>query len=281
VDDNFIGNKYQVKNSLLPAITQWMQDHDYPFKFTSQVSINLADDEELLTAMVDAGFCSAFIGIETPDEVALKDCNKVQNRNRDMIESVKKIQRFGVDVSAGFIVGFDSDTPSVFKTQTEFIQKSGIVSAMVGLLNAPKNTKLYNRLESENRITTMATGSNTDYSMNFTPVMDETLLLNGYKSIISNIYDTKPYYKRLRSFLKNYQPKNYMSRKIELSGIKALLKTVFIIGIVNRGRSEYWRMLFWTLFRRPALFMEAMTYVVYGYHYRTVYGLRKYPLSKN
>jgi radical SAM superfamily enzyme YgiQ (UPF0313 family) len=275
VDDNFIGNKKEMKNNLLPAMKKWMQEHEYPFQFTSQVSINIADDEELLSAMTEAGFNSAFIGIETPDAISLQNCNKVQNNNRDLLESVRKIQNAGMDVSAGFIVGFDSDTPDVFRRQAEFIQKSGIVSAMVGLLNAPKHTKLYKRLESENRLTTEATGSNTDFSMNFVPAMDHHLLLNGYKSIIRNIYSVKPYYKRLRMFLKNYQPKYLMSKKIQLAGLIAFLKTVIIIGILNRGRFEYWKMLIWTIFNRPALFMNAMTYVVYGYHYRAVYGLRQ------
>lgn len=275
VDDNFIGNKSEIKENLLPAITRWMQAHSYPFQFTSQVSINLADDEELLTAMVEAGFCSAFIGIETPDEASLQACHKVQNKNRDLIQSVRKIQRAGLDVSAGFIVGFDSDTPSVFQRQTDFIQQSGIVSAMVGLLNAPKNTRLYKRLETENRLTVEATGSNTDGSMNFIPLMDPPILMNGYKSIIRGIYAIKPYYKRLRLFLKNYQPKKVRSRRIELAGLIAFIKTVVIIGILNRGRREYWKMLIWTLLKRPSLFMDAMTYVVYGYHYRTVYGLRE------
>lgn len=275
VDDNFIGNKSEIKNVLLPAMQKWMDDRHHPFKFTSQVSINLADDDKLLNQMVDVGFCSAFIGIETPDEVCLQDCNKVQNRNRDLLHSVKKIQNAGLDVSAGFIVGFDSDTPDVFKRQTAFIQASGIVSAMVGLLNAPKHTKLYKRLESENRLTAEPTGSNTDFSMNFVPAMDEELLKTGYKSIIQDIYATKPYYKRLRIFLKNYQPLRTTKRKTEMAGIIAFLKTIVIIGIINPGRSEYWKILFWTLFKRPTLFMDAMTYVVYGYHYRTVYGLRK------
>ncbi|HLO59990.1 MAG TPA: DUF4070 domain-containing protein [Bacteroidales bacterium] len=275
VDDNFIGNKKEIKENLLPALKSWMIAHEYPFKFTSQVSINLADDRELLKAMVDAGFCSAFIGIETPDEISLQDCNKLQNKNRDLIDSILLIQKAGLDVSAGFIVGFDTDTPDVFQRQTDFIQKSGIVSAMVGLLNAPKNTKLYRRLESENRLTTMATGSNTDYSMNFVPSMDNQVLMDGYRSIIRNIYTAKPYYKRLRMFLQNYKPRQKFSKKIEFAGLLALLKTMVIIGMINKGRGEYWRMLFWTLFKRPSLFMDSMTYVVYGYHYRTVYGLKK------
>jgi len=275
VDDNIIGNKPEVKHNLFPAMKRWMQDHKYPFKFTCQVSINLADDAELLNEMVETGFISAFIGIETPDEISLHNCHKFQNKNRDLLESVKKIQNAGIDVSAGFIVGFDSDTPAVFQRQTDFIQQSGIVSAMVGLLNAPKHTKLYKRLESENRLTTDATGSNTDYSMNFTPTMDEHLLLNGYKSIISGIYAVKPYYQRIRKFLINFNPRPSGPRKIEFIKIVALFRIILIIGIINRGRSEYWKLLFWTLWNYPGRLMDAMTYTVYGYHYRTVFGLMK------
>jgi radical SAM superfamily enzyme YgiQ (UPF0313 family) len=274
VDDNFVGNKNEVKYILLPAIRYWMQTHKYPFTFTSQTSINIADDEELMLSMVDAGVNSAFIGIETPDEVSLQHCNKVQNNNRDLLNSVKKIQQTGIDVSGGFIVGFDSDSPTIFKRQIDFIQQSGIVTAMVGLLNAPKNTKLYKQLKAENRLTTEATGSNTDLSMNFIPKMNYPQLLDGYKKIIQNIYSIEPYYKRIRQFLLSYRRSPAKQHKIELSYLGAFIKSVVIIGIMNKGRSEYWKFLIWTLLRRPALFASAMTYVVYGYHFRTVYGLK-------
>jgi len=276
VDDNFIGNKKEIKYNLLPAMKEWMRAHKYPFTFNIQSTINLADDEELMKLLTESGFSSTFIGIETPDEITLQGCNKGQNRNRDMIKNVKKIQRSGITVSAGFIVGFDSDTPGVFQRQIDFIQQSGIVAAMVGLLNAPKNTRLYQRLEAENRITTAASGSNTDYSMNFIPKMDNSDLLNGYEKIIQNIYAVKPYYKRVRKLLLNYRPFHvrHKKTKIELTYLFAFLKSFVIIGIINKGRNEYWKFLIWTLFRRPGTFIDAMTYVVYGYHFRTVYGLR-------
>jgi len=274
VDDNFVGNKNEVKQYLLPAMREWMQEHNYPFTFTIQTSINLADDQELMSLMVDTGLDSAFIGIETPDEISLQNCNKVQNKNRDLIQSVRRIQHTGMEVSGGFIVGFDSDSPTIFKRQIDFIQQSGIVTAMVGLLNAPKHTKLYQQLEAEDRLTTEPTGSNTDCSMNFIPKMDSRVLLDGYKKIIKDIYSAKPYYKRIRQFLLAYRLPAVRHHKIEFSHLKAFIKSIFIIGFFNDGRSEYWKLLIWTLFRRPALFSNAMTYVVYGYHFRTVYGLR-------
>jgi len=274
VDDNFIGNKKVIKNELVPAIKQWMEIHHYPFTFNTQTSVNMADDEELLTMMSDAGFNSTFIGIETPAEESLQSCNKVQNRNRDLLQSVRKIQKAGFQVSAGFIVGFDSDSPSIFQRQIDFIQNSGIASAMVGLLNAPKNTKLYKRLQKENRLTTDATGSNTDYTMNFIPKMPYRELLDGYKTILHNIYAVKPYYKRIRRFFLTYNKSSFGPKKISFSNLKGFLKSIVIIGIANKGRREYWKFLAWTLFNRPRFFIDAVTYTVYGYHYRTVFGIK-------
>jgi radical SAM superfamily enzyme YgiQ (UPF0313 family) len=238
VDDNFIGNRKETKDNLLPAVRKWMQEHNYPFSFSAQTSINLADDKELLLLMIGAGFTSTFIGIESPDEISLEECHKVQNKNRDMLQSIKKIQKGGMQVSGGFIVGFDSDTSTVFQRQIDFIQQSGIVSAMVGLLNAPKNTKLYEKLEAENRLTTEATGSNTDFSMNFIPKMNSGELLDGYHKIIHNIYTIKPYYKRLRQLLLNYNREYVRHTKINFSLLKAFLKSIFIIGPFTTGPGQ-------------------------------------------
>lgn len=224
--------------------------------------------------MAKTGFTSAFIGIETPDELSLSDCNKSQNENRDLLHSIKKIQNAGIQVSGGFIVGFDADTLTVFQKQIDFIQKSGIVSAMVGLLNAPKNTVLYKRLKDENRLITQSSGNNTDSTMNFIPKMNSDDLLAGYKKIIQNIYSAKPYYKRIRQFLLNYNKVQGGKKNRGFPVLLGFLKSVFIIGIVNKGRSEYWKLILWTLFRRPALLTEALTFTVYGYHFRTVYGIR-------
>ena len=274
VDDNFIGNEKIVKTILLPAMKKWMQLHKYPFVFNAETSVNLADDDELMTLMVEAGFTSTFVGIETPDEKSLQDCNKKQNVNRDLLQSVKKMQNAGLQVSGGFIVGFDSDTPAVFQRQIDFIQQSGIVAAMVGLLNAPKNTKLYKRLEAENRLTTEATGNNCDSSMNFVPKMNSDDLMEGYKKIIHDIYATKPYYTRIRRFLINFKRVHGKQMKIEFFHVGAFFKSIIIIGIINKGRGEYWKLMIWTLFKRPGLIIDAITFAVYGYHFQTIYGLR-------
>jgi radical SAM superfamily enzyme YgiQ (UPF0313 family) len=274
VDDNFIGNKKVIKNSILPDMITWMETHKHPFKFNAQTSINLADDSQLLQMMRNAGFTSTFIGIETPVEESLQSCHKVQNENRDLLENVKQIQKAGLQVSGGFIVGFDSDTETVFQRQVDFIQKSGIVSAMVGLLNAPKNTQLYRQMEMENRLTVDATGSNTDFTMNFVPKMNHRELLEGYQYIINSIYKEKPYYKRIKELLKNYKPVNVGNNKIDLNQLKAFTKAIFVLGLVNKGRFEYWKFMAWTLLKKPKLFVDAITMAVYGYHFRTVYGLK-------
>jgi radical SAM superfamily enzyme YgiQ (UPF0313 family) len=272
VDDNFIGKKSVLKKDLLPSIIKWMQKNKYPFSYTTEASIDLSDDDELMHLMVEAGFTTTFIGIETPEEACLTECNKKQNINRDLVHSVKKIQSTGLEVSAGFIVGFDNDSPSVFQRQIDFIQSSGIITAMVGLLNAPKKTKLYQRLSKENRILHEWSGDNTDYSLNFIPAMNKHDLLKGYRKIISGIYSSKAYYSRVISFLKEYKPGAMGKTKVTFSRLMAFFKSIFIIGIFNKSRRYYWYLFFWSLFNRPKLFPLAITYSIYGYHYRKVFG---------
>jgi radical SAM superfamily enzyme YgiQ (UPF0313 family) len=274
VDDNFIGNKVKLKESLLPAMIIWMRDHKYPFTFMTEASINLADDPELLDLMVQAGFDQVFIGIETTEEASLIECNKVQNHRRDLLQSVKIIQSAGIEVTAGFIVGFDNDSPSIFQRQIEFIQHSGIITAMVGLLNAPRKTRLYERLHKEGRITNEWTGDNTDYSMNFIPKMNKQILMKGYQSILHGIYASRPYYERVISFLKTFNPSIRNKGKISIRGLKAFFKSIIIIGIINKNRRYYWKLLFWTLFHKPGTFSLAVTYSIFGYHYRKVFNVR-------
>jgi radical SAM superfamily enzyme YgiQ (UPF0313 family) len=171
VDDNFIGNKKILKDEILPALIEWRKGK-VGCGFITEASVNLADDPELMALMVQAGFNSVFVGIETPDEASLEECHKRQNKGRDLVESVKIMQHSGLQVMGGFIVGFDSDTPYIFQRQIEFIQKSGIVTAMVGLLQAPLGTKLYQRLKSEGRLTDLGSGDNTDGSTNIIPRMN-------------------------------------------------------------------------------------------------------------
>jgi len=278
VDDNFIGNRMKLKEEILPAIIKWQQERKYPFALSTQASIDLADDEDLMRLMVTAGFEIAFVGIETINDESLVECNKHQNRNHDLVASVKKIQNHGLQVQGGFILGFDSDPVSIFKSQIKFIQESGIVIAMVGLLNAPRGTKLYQRLKEEGRLLETVSGDNTDCSMNFIPRMDHETLMDGYKHILSTIYSPKQYYTRVKIFLKDYRPqrRNGVSQ-LRFWHILALIRSIWFLGVKDRGRGHYWRFFVSTLLRRPRSFPLSMTLAIYGFHFRTV--VSRYTMS--
>ena len=271
VDDNFIGNKGRLKKEVLPTMIDWMEKRKRPFSFGTQASINLSDDEELMKMMVQAGFDSVFVGIETPDEDSLAECGKIQNKNRDLISCIKKIQRFGLQVQGGFIVGFDSDAPSIFETLIAFIQKSGIVTAMVGLLNAPRGTRLYHRLVKENRLLRNISGDNTDLSINFIPKMNYGSLIKGYKKILRTIYSPKYYYERILTLFINFEPLQKKKSQFRLYHLGAFLKSIWLLGVRGKGRIYYWKVLFWTLFRRPQLFPLAVTYSIYGFHFHKIF----------
>ncbi|MBP7460449.1 MAG: DUF4070 domain-containing protein [Candidatus Delongbacteria bacterium] len=279
VDDNFIGNKGKLKKEVLPAIIDWMEKRQHPFTFSTEASINLADDEQLMRLMVQAGFDAVFVGIETPDESSLAECSKFQNTNRDLAACVKTLQQYGLRVRGGFIVGFDNDTPSIFQRQIEFIQNTGIVTAMVGLLNAPRGTRLYNRIAKEGRLVEDASGDNTDFSINFIPKMGHDTLIKGYTRIISGIYSPEPYFERVKKLLRDYHPLRKKKRRFHLGYIRnhsgypgAFIKSIVVLGIKDKERTYFWNLVFWSLFKRPQLFSLAMTYAIYGYHFRKIFG---------
>ncbi|UCE97220.1 MAG: B12-binding domain-containing radical SAM protein, partial [Dehalococcoidia bacterium] len=272
VDDNFIGKKQKLKEGILPAIIDWMQKRRYPFTLLTETSINLADDEELIRLMVDAGFDTVFIGLESPNEESLAECNKSQNKKRDLIAAVKKIQNYGLQVQGGFIVGFDSDPPSIFKNQISFIQNSGIVTAMVGLLNAPRGTRLYKRLQKEQRLLDGFSGDNMDCSINFIPRMKYETLINGYKYILKTIYAPKQYYERIRMCLMEYRPKKKKGALLKLRTyhLTAFMKSIWILGIWGKGKKYYWKLMLSTLFQHPHLLPLAVSLSVYGFHFRKI-----------
>jgi radical SAM superfamily enzyme YgiQ (UPF0313 family) len=270
VDDNFIGNKVKLKTEILPAITRWMEERKHPFSFSTQASINLSDDENLMDLMAKAGFDAVFVGIETPNDDSLLECRKYHNRNRDLITSVKKIQNHGLQVQGGFIVGFDSDPISIFKSQIDFIQKSGIVTAMVGLLTALPETRLYQRLKDENRLLQEASGDNTDCSVNFNPKMNYETLVNGYREVINTIYSPKQYYERVMTFLKEYKPKRKGVFRPQSRILKGGIMSVWILGVRDRGRKYFWKLLFSTILKYPRCLGISMTFAISGFHFRTV-----------
>lgn len=268
VDDNFIGNKRTLKTELLPALIVWRQGKK-GITFSTEVSINLADDEVLLKMMVAAGFDTVFIGIETPDEASLNRCNKQQNLHRDLVEDVKRIQRTGLQVQGGFIVGFDTDTASIFQRQINFIQQSGIVTAMVGLLQAPPGTRLYERLQGEGRLLAPMSGDNVDGTTNIIPRLSLDVLRDGYQQILQYIYAPKPYYARVKTFLREYNPP-FIKTSLDFTQMLAFFRSIFRLGIIGVERVQYWKLLVWAALRRPRLFPLAVTFTIYGYHFRKI-----------
>jgi radical SAM superfamily enzyme YgiQ (UPF0313 family) len=268
VDDNFIGNRRRVKE-LLHEIIEWRARRKPRMTFTTEASLNLADDAELLDLMVRAGFQHVFLGIETPAPEGLAECSKVQNIGRDLVKSVRTIQNAGMEVLGGFIVGFDSDREDVFQRQFEFIQRAGVVTAMVGLLTALPKTRLYRRLAEEGRLLHESSGNNTDGSCNFIPKLDQKLLVDGYRRLVRRLYEPAAYYQRARAFLAQYRVRGPRSRP-RWTECRAAVRTVWVLGVRHRGRGQYWRFLGHVLTHHPRAFGCAMALVIYGHHFRRI-----------
>jgi radical SAM superfamily enzyme YgiQ (UPF0313 family) len=268
VDDNFIGDKKRTK-ALLRELIAWRERTRPGMGFFTEASVNLADDAELCELMVKAGFKKVFVGIETPVAESLQECHKLQNKGRDLVASIQTLQRAGLEVMGGFIVGFDNDRQDIFKRQFEFIQRSGVVTAMVGLLQALPQTKLYHRLKSEGRLEAAATGNNTEAVLNFKTKLSREFLQAGYRDLMKRLYEPRVYYQRIRIFLDNHRPRG-PSLRISPADMRAFLKSFWMLGIRERGRHIYWRFFWSTLLRRPRQLRCAIELAVMGYHFRRV-----------
>lgn len=270
VDDNFIGNKVKVK-AFLRELIAWRRHRRAAPSFLTEASLNLADDAELLDLMVRAGFKKVFVGIESPCYESLAECAKVQNSSRDMAASVRKIHNAGMEVMGGFIVGFDNDTSNIFERQRRFIEESGIVTAMVGLLTALPETRLFHRLREEGRLLAHSTGNNLDAVLNFIPKLDRETLIEGYRDLVKRIYSPRDYYKRVLIFLQTYKPSGPKVR-LSATDIRAFFHSLWTLGVRTRGRFEYWKFMTRALATHPRAFSEAMTLAITGYHFRQVAG---------
>jgi radical SAM superfamily enzyme YgiQ (UPF0313 family) len=268
VDDNFIGNKPRTK-ALLRAMIEWRERTRPEMGFLTEASVNLADDAELCALMLAAGFRKVFVGIETPSAAGLDECHKLQNSGRDLVAAVQRLQQAGLEVMGGFIVGFDSDTRDIFKQQFDFIQRSGVATAMVGLLTALPQTRLYERLKREGRLLAESTGDNTMAALNFRPRLDREYLENGYRDLMRRLYEPRNYYRRLRRFLRSHRA---VGSPLRLSGtdVAAFLKSFWLLGVWHRGRLAYWRFVLGTMVRRPRQFRAAIELAITGHHFRRV-----------
>jgi radical SAM superfamily enzyme YgiQ (UPF0313 family) len=272
VDDNLIGNRKALKEELLPALWEWQKKNGM-LPLCTQASINLADDEKMMRGMVEAGFDSVFVGIESSDTESLEECSKSQNRNRDLIADIKKLQRAGLEVQAGFIVGFDNDSDKTFEQQFEFIQKSGIMTAMVGQLQAPPGTRLQQRMGMEGRLSGMSLGDNTDGTTNIVPRMGVEKLRDGHAALLGRLYETGAYYVRLRTFLREYREAwvGTGRRKLRGEDVRVLMRALYILGIKGAERWEFWKLLAWTLMPgagRAKKLAWAVRLASFGHHQR-------------
>jgi radical SAM superfamily enzyme YgiQ (UPF0313 family) len=271
VDDNFIGNKARAKE-LCVALAEWRSQYKTSFDFNTEASLNLADDPELMQLMKDAGFVSVFLGIETPDESGLIASNKLQNTRRSLLDSVARIQSYGMQVMGGFILGFDTDREDIFDRMVEFIQKSGIPIAMVGLLQAMPGTQLFRRLRREGRILDAGHGDNTGDKLNFLPHMDAARLVEGYRSVLKRIYSSAAYYERVKLYLSRTQSEERTSRQRWLTrgNVRAFVTSLVRQGVFSRQRWSYWKFLLAVATRYRHCVGAAMTLAVMGYHFQVM-----------
>ena len=265
VDDNFIGNKRKAKE-LLVALADWNRSHRTPFSFFTEASVNLADDTELLQMMKDANFTRVFMGIETPVEASLKEAQKMQNTRKNLVESVHRIQDYGLEVMAGFIVGFDNDPEDIFDRQVEFIRESAIPLAMVGILLALPGTQLFRRLKKEGRILDEGHGNNMDVRLNFIPKMNAQKLVQGYRDILQRIYTPEAYYERALRFLDRYKHPNHRPRVF--SDYLAVARSFIRQGVLSESRTSYWKYVVKAAVKYRKQFDTAMTLEVMGYHFQ-------------
>ncbi len=265
VDDNFIGNKKKVKE-MLASLIDWQKRHKYPFLLFTEASVDLAQDEDLMRLMSAANFNRVFVGIESPNQASLKECGKIQNTGIDLKEAVRIIHRHGIQVMGGFIVGFDKDDKYIFGSITEFIQSTGVVTAMVGMLNALPQTRLWRRLLAEGRLRQDTTGENTDGFLNFDPNMKINTLIEGYKKMVGYLYSPKVYYQRINTFFKSYKPS--AKGKTSADDIRAFLKSIWLIGIISPAKFYYWKMVSKIILTRPKLLHTAIEMAIYGRHFR-------------
>ena len=272
VDDNLIGNQRSLKSELLPALIEWRKGRR-GMPFGTQASINLADDAQLMRMMTQAGFDTVFVGIETPNAGGLAECSKKQNLNRDLVADTQRLQRAGLQVQGGFILGFDSDSASAPQRLAEFIQRSGIVTAMVGLLQALPGTRLYERMARTGRLVRDGSGDNVDGTTNIVPLGGSDGLRQAYRDLLGRLYAPKAYYRRVRMLLREYRPPKIRGR-VDLGFMRqqalAFARSVVRLGIFGRERVEYWKLVAWTAVRRPRLLPMAVTLAIYGYHFRMI-----------
>ncbi|GAB5409992.1 MAG: B12-binding domain-containing radical SAM protein [Balneolaceae bacterium] len=276
-DDNLIGNKKEVKQDLLPKLKEWQDTKEEKLWFSTQLTITLADDEEMLNQMLEAGFGTVFIGLETPDEDTLAQCRKKQNTKRNLVDNIHYLQKKGFEVMAGFILGFDNDDEGVFDRQIEFIQESGITMCIIGLLNAPPGTELHERMKKENRL--LDQNWFFEGATNIVPIMDTKVLMDGFKRTVEYLYSGKGFYERTVKFLSMYEkPEIHRNSKLVIRPymIRGLFAALIKLGITNPDRKYFWKLLFWGIKNKPSMWTYSFQAFARATHFRDVYQNNSY-----
>lgn len=247
-DDNLIGNKNLLKKELLPALIEWRKQNPYAPGFATQVTINLVDDEELAKLMLEAGFRHILVGIESIDEESLIAMKKKQNTRRNILDDIRCLQELGFIITGTFIVGLDTDKPTVFDDVINFIQESGIVLSIVNILKAPPGTELYERMKRENRL--LDTFKFGEETTNVIPKMGMDKLKSGYEKIINQIYSPESVYQRIEKYFeldRKYKVRQPLKRKIKFGDVLSAIKIIYFLGFADKNKKYFWRLFFKTL----------------------------------
>ncbi|MEM8829348.1 MAG: DUF4070 domain-containing protein [Cyanobacteria bacterium P01_G01_bin.19] len=267
VDDNFIGNKRNVK-LLLKELKVWMAEKEYPFGLTTEASVDLARDDELMELMVECNFKKVFLGIETPDTESLALTSKFQNTRDPLTESIDKITRAGMQVMAGFIIGFDGEKPHAGDRIVQFVEQTNIPLAMFSMLQALPSTALWNRLEKEGRLVNSSANINQTTLMNFVPTRDIEEIATEYVNAFWRLYDPAAYLTRIFDYyMKLGEAKNVVSKRPSWKTIRALILLLWKQGIVARTRFLFWRNLIQVLIKKPRQLEIYMTLCAYLEHF--------------
>jgi hypothetical protein len=288
VDDNFIGNKRNAK-LLLPALKQWQIDRNFPFSFATEASVDLASDDELMQMMSECRFDSVFLGIETPDEASLSIAGKHQNTRSSLEESVDRITSYGIRVMAGFIIGFDGEKTGAGDRIVEFVSRTGIPAAMMGMLQALPNTGLWHRLEKEGRLIQEkkdAKGVNQTNLLNFVPSRPIREIANEYVDAFCQLYEPNAYIDRVTHYyLKVGKPRwQQFARKVALgkatlpswTDVRALAIVIWRQGFKRDTRWRFWRALLTIARHNPASFEQFVVTLAHNEHfqeYRSIVSL--------
>jgi len=269
VDDNFIGNKRNVK-LLLKELKVWQAEHQYPFRFNTEASVDLADDPELMELMLECNFDAVFLGIETPDEESLEFTKKFQNTRSSLTQAVERIMTAGLRPMAGFIIGFDGEKKGAGDRIVKFVESAAIPTTTFGMLQALPHTALWHRLEKEGRL---LDGGNQDINqtslMNFVPTRPLEDIAREYVSAFWEIYDPKRYLDRVyRCFLKLGQPKCHPPAKLPTwEDIRALAIVVWRQGFKRETRFQFWHHLFGILRHNPAVWEHYLIMCAHNEHF--------------